>query len=54
MIKAEVVFDGDEITCNGHDISYMEYYGDQWWEVDYERIDSVDSLEQAIKYCLEN
>ena len=52
MIKAEVVFDGEVILCNGKEIEISMHE-------DYEKFYVVGSkmfkgLEQAIKYCLEN
>jgi len=52
MIKAEVVFDGEVILCNGKEIEISMHE-------DYEKFYVVgknmfSSLEQAIKYCLEN
>lgn len=52
MIKAEVVFDGDLIYCNGliieKGIAYFVSNSDDDVVCDYV------SLEEAIKYCLEN
>lgn len=53
MIKCEVVFDGDVIKVNGHEIYYANdgYYNifmsDGGYLADWR-------LEQAIKYCMEN
>lgn len=53
MIKAEVVFDGDVIYCNGFSIV-------KGWVYHFiennngEIVEDGVSLEQAIKYCLEN
>ena len=57
MIKAEVVFDGDDIRVNSYKI--VEFVGD------FHIIDSlgiivkkmyrgISSMEDAIQYCLEN
>ena len=52
MIKAEVVFNGDDIVVNGHNVSG---WADHDLNVDY----CVDGkfeykdLEQAIAYCLQ-
>lgn len=52
MIKAEVVFDGDLIYCNGlvieKGITYFVSNSNDDVVCDYV------SLEEAIKYCLEN
>lgn len=52
MIKAEVVFDGDKIFINGYTI----YCGAVFHQVCALQItmNTFDTLEQAIKYCLEN
>jgi len=54
LIKAELIIDDNEITCNGVKIEYqcgdggsVYYYA----EGDYS---DNDSLEQAVKYCLSN
>jgi hypothetical protein len=49
MIKCEVVFDGDYIRVNNYKI--WNDYGASWW---VESVGRFDTLEQAIKWCLEN
>lgn len=52
MIKAEAIFDGDTILCNGkkieisvnEDYEIFYYVSDDWFS----------SLDAAIKYCMEN
>lgn len=51
MIKAEVVFDGDEIYCNGKIICFEQLVTGDFHVVDKKLF---TTLEQAIKYCLEN
>lgn len=52
MIKCEVVFDGDEINFNHYEISKTIdgwYVGNNTeWFMEF------SSLEEAIKYCMEN
>lgn len=53
MVKAEVVFDGDLIYCNGLVIQKgpFQYFVEN---SNYEIVKDYCSLEDAIKYCLEN
>lgn len=54
MIKAEVVFDGESIFVNGRTIKIDHL---DWLYHVYEleiHVDMFQSLEQAIKYCMEN
>ena len=51
MIKAEVVFDGDVIRVNKYSI-YRCKSGNGYGV--YNKTVGFDSIEQAIKYCLEN
>ena len=53
MIKAEVVFDGNKIIIRGFEISASHNIGYQikkngLW------VDTKNTLEKAIAYCLEN
>lgn len=55
MIKCEVVFDGKEIHVNGFEIviegfayAPFDIFKDGMW------VKSVRTVEQAIKYCMEN
>ena len=51
MIKAEVVFDGEEILCNGFEIEISMHEDYDKFYVVGEKIFS--GLEQAITYCLQ-
>ena len=51
MIKCEVVFDGDEIYCNGKLIGFQEGMSCDYYEVDGSEM--FETLEQAAKYCME-
>lgn len=53
MIKCEVVFDGDVIRVNGHEIHNTD---DGYYDLFMSdgRYLSDWKLEQAIKYCMEN
>ena len=53
MIKAEVVFDGDLIYCNGKLISFQCGAFKDYWEVEDVGV-TFETQEQAIVYCLEN
>lgn len=55
MIKAEVVFDGDVMHLNGHEFydEFDEAEGAYKVRIDGNYVDGVDSLEQAVKYCIE-
>lgn len=51
MIKAEVVFDGDNMIVN----NWIVYpIADEWEVVKKEKSEQFAWLEDAIKYCLEN
>ncbi len=51
MIKAEVVFDGDRVVANNHSI----YCGVIFTVCKTGVIlETFETLEQAIKYCMEN
>jgi hypothetical protein len=50
MIKAEVIFDGDEIHCKGKMICFEQLTTGDFHVVDG---DLFNTLEEAIKYCLE-
>lgn len=58
MIKAEVVFDGDEIHVNGYIIKQCIYNDMSCsWDVSTQMFGyecGKGSQEEAIKYCLEN
>ena len=59
MIKAEVVFNGDEIMCNGKLISRNKdgcvLIDDYHVSICINGVDNnIDTIEKAIKYCLEN
>lgn len=51
MIEAKVIFDDDEIHCNGKMISFEQLTTGDFYVVDGYLF---DTLEQAIKFCLEN
>lgn len=55
MIKAEVVFDGDHVLCNGYKV---EIYKGECCAINAETgevvNDNLVDLEEAIKYCMEN
>ena len=51
MIKAEVVIDGDEINCNGKMVCFEQLTNGDFHSVDGK---FFNTLEEAIKYCLEN
>mgnify|MGYP000891921923 CR=1 FL=1 len=55
MVKCEVVFDENEIQCNGF-LLQEQANGEYWFILneDYEVVTTKSILEQAIKYCLEN
>ena len=52
MIKAEVVFDGEYIHCNG----FLIYVGfdELTISLDGRDLELCLTIERAIKYCLEN
>ena len=53
MIEAAVVFNDDTITCNGKEIYQYQNSYDEWvTEIDGYAISGVDTLEQAVKFCL--
>ena len=54
MIKAEVVFDGDEITVNGCMVCGCDE-SKKYWNVEKEDRSwgEFTSIEDAIKFCLE-
>lgn len=55
MIKAEVVFDGDKVLINDAEFSvHIEVSGCDVYNKYAGYLDSFDTLEEAIKYCLEN
>lgn len=51
MIKAEVVFDGDRIFCDGFEL--WENNDGTWVVLDNVSQDFA-SLKEAVAYCLEN
>lgn len=51
MIEAKVVFDGDEINCNGFMIDFEQLASGDFYVADGELF---NTLESAIKYCLES
>lgn len=51
MTKCEVEFDGDMIKCNGY---YIYQHSDEYEINNGNFSDVFPTLEQAIKYCLEN
>ncbi len=55
MIKAEVVFDENEIHVNGYILSESQN-GSVWYvqDEDMNTIVEYSELEKAIKYCMEN
>ena len=55
MIKAEVVFDGDSIDINGFTISIQNCVeGVEYWVWKGDSCTELYTIEEAIKYCLEN
>ena len=52
MLKAEVVFDGALVKCNGFVI--LCDGGIQWVYKDMVKQDSFWNLEQAIAFCMEH
>lgn len=55
MIKCGVVFDGDKIKVNDFTITVSWEYREFLAEHDYRNIfEFCTSLEQEIKYCMEN
>lgn len=55
MIKAEVVFDGDVMHLNGYEFydEYDDINGIYMVRINGEYVEGVDTLEQAVKYCME-
>ena len=53
MIEAKVVFDGDYVTCNGYTFCFdFDLCG---YALEFEHCGHLfKTLEQAIKYCMEN
>lgn len=51
MIKCEVVFDGDDMFCNG--LELHENNDGTWVVFDYVSQD-FNTLKEAISYCMEN
>lgn len=50
MITTEITFEEDGMFCNG----FMVYpVGDEWEVDDALKSEAFSSLEQAIKYCME-
>lgn len=54
MIKAEVVFDGDRIICNGVSISYQCGDGGSVYYFADGDFSENETLEEAVKYCMGN
>ena len=52
VIKAEVVFDGDLIYCNGKLVSFCMGDKSDYWEIQDNPMMFL-TQEQAIAYCLE-
>ena len=54
MIKCEVCFDDDLILVNGHNV--LEIYDGVGYMfiIDDIECEGIKTLEQAIKYCMEN
>lgn len=52
-IKAVVTVDGDHITCNGYviDEGMLAFYIS---EIDGRQVAATESLEGALKWCMEN
>ncbi|QVG64278.1 hypothetical protein Bestia_00045 [Acinetobacter phage Bestia] len=52
-IKAVVIVDGDHITCNGYEIEEgaLAFYIS---EIDGRQVAEAESLEVALKWCMEN
>ena len=55
MIKVEVVFDGDKIICNGFVVD-ADFENSEFdvCIVDGGYMDSFDTVEQAIAFCMEH
>lgn len=54
MIKCEVVFDGSLLSVNDWDVSMYRSNEDHYEVSKCEVVEVLSSLEEAIKYCLEN
>lgn len=54
MIKAELIIDDNEISCNGIKIEYQCGDGGSVYYIAEGDYSGSDTLEDAIKYCLEN
>jgi len=54
MIKCEVGFDDDLILVNGHNVLEIHDGVGYVFIVDEIEREDIKTLEQAIKYCLEN
>lgn len=53
MIKATVVFDDDDIYHNGRMVRMIQGVNGDYFVVD-DVAETFDTIEEAIKYCMEN